>query len=162
MEWSTIPFHYHRVGSSGRAMFRGQYEHSIDDKGRLSIPAKFREILKKERTLVLTSFDAYLTAFPMRTWRVIEDRIRSNPTFKRDMRDFLRLVYSSAEDVEIDPQGRILIPQALRQRAGITREVVILGVMDQIEVWDKARWEAKLTSAPSPEELSVKLGELGV
>jgi len=143
-------------------MFRGQYEHSIDEKGRLSIPAKFREILNKERTLVLTSFDAYITAFPMKTWRVIEERIRSNPTFKRDMRDFLRLVYSSAEDAVIDPQGRILIPQALRQRASITREVVILGVMDQIEIWDKARWEAKVMSAPSREELSVKLGELGV
>ena len=143
-------------------MFRGQYEHSIDEKGRLSIPAKFREILNKERTLVLTSFDAYITAFPMKAWRVIEDRIRSNPTFKRDMRDFLRLVYSSAEDAVIDPQGRILIPQALRQRASITREVVILGVMDQIEIWDKARWEAKVMSAPSREELSVKLGELGV
>jgi MraZ protein len=143
-------------------MFRGQYEHAIDDKGRLSIPAKLREVLKKEKTLVLTSFDAYITAFPMKAWRVIEGRIRSNPTFKRDMRDFLRLVYSSAEDVEIDPQGRILIPQALRQRAGITREVVILGVMDQIEIWDKARWEAKVSTAPSSEELSAKLGELGV
>ena len=60
------------------------------------------------------------------------------------------------------PEGRILIPQALRQRASITREVVILGVMDQIEIWDKARWEAKVMSAPSREELSVKLGELGV
>jgi MraZ protein len=98
----------------------------------------------------------------MKAWRVIEDRIRSNPTFKRDMRDFLRVVYSSAEDVEIDPQGRILIPQALRQRAGIAREVVILGVMDQIEIWDKARWKSKVSAAPSPEDLSARLGELGV
>ncbi len=143
-------------------MFRGQYEHAIDDKGRLSIPAKLREALRKEKTLVLTSFDSYIGAFPMKAWRVIEDRIRSNPTFKRDMRDFLRLVYSSAEDVEIDPQGRILIPQPLRQRAGITREVMILGVMDQIEIWDKARWMEKVAAAPSREELSSKLGELGV
>ena len=153
---------YPSSGSEGRGMFRGQYEHSIDDKGRLSIPAKLREALKKEKTLVLTSFDAYITAFPMKAWRVIEDRIRSNPTFKRDMRDFLRVVYSSAEDVEIDPQGRILISQTLRLRAGITREVVILGVMDQIEIWDKARWQAKVGAAPSPEELSARLGELGV
>jgi MraZ protein len=143
-------------------VFRGQYEHSVDDKGRLSIPAKLREALKKEKTLVLTSFDAYITAFPMKAWRIIEDRIRSNPTFKREMRDFLRVVYSLAEDVDIDPQGRILISPALRQRAGITREVVILGVMDQIEIWDKARWQAKVAAAPSPEELSVRLGELGV
>ncbi len=143
-------------------MFRGQYEHAIDDKGRLSIPAKLREALRKEKKLVVTSFDSYLGVFPLKAWRVIEDRIRSNPMFKRDMRDFLRLVYSSAEDVEIDPQGRILIPQLLRQRAGITREVMILGVMDQIEIWDKARWLEKVAASPSREELSSKLGDLGV
>jgi MraZ protein len=143
-------------------MFRGQFDHAIDDKGRLSIPAKLRESLGKEKTLILTSFDAFITVFPPKTWRTIEDRIRANPTFKRDMRDFLRIVYSSAEDVAIDPQGRILIPPGMRQRAGITREVVIIGVMDQIEIWDKARWAAKVAMAPSPEDLSAKLGELGV
>ena len=143
-------------------MFRGQYDHTIDDKGRLSIPAKLREALGKDRTLVLTSFEAFITAFPTKAWRNMEERIRTNPTFKRDMRDFLRLVYSSAEDVEIDPQGRILISQGLRQRAGISRDVVILGVMDQIEIWDKARWEEKVRSAPPAEELTAKLGELGV
>ena len=143
-------------------MFRGQYDHTIDDKGRLSIPAKLREALGKDRTLVLTSVEAFITVFPMKAWRSMEERIRTNPTFKRDMRDFLRLVYSSAEDVEIDPQGRILISQGLRQRAGISRDVVILGVMDQIEIWDKARWEEKVRSAPPAEELTAKLGELGV
>jgi MraZ protein len=78
------------------------------------------------------------------------------------MRDFLRHIYSLAEDVAIDPQGRILIPQTLRQRAGIARDVVIIGVMDQIEIWDKGRWEAKVAAAPSTEELTAKLGELGV
>lgn len=143
-------------------MFRGRSEHTIDDKGRLSIPAKIREALGKDKTLILTSFDAYITAFPMKTWRIIEGRIRANPTFKRDMRDFLRFVYSSAEDVEIDGQGRILVSQAMRQRAGITRDVVIIGVMDQIEIWDKARWQAKEATAPPPEDLSARLGELGV
>jgi len=143
-------------------MFRGQFEHAIDEKGRLSIPAKFRDILQKERTLVLTSFDSYITVFPLKVWHAIEERIRANPTFKRDMRDFLRHIYSLAEDVEIDQQGRILIPQALRQRVGITRDVVIIGVMDQIEIWGKARWEAKVAAAPSTEELTAKLGELGV
>jgi len=143
-------------------VFRGQYEHSIDDKGRLSIPAKLREVLKQEKKLVLTSSDGYLTAYPLKTWRELEARIRSNPTFKRDRRDFLRVVYSSAEDVEIDPQGRILLSQGLRQRAGITREVVIIGVMDEVEIWDKSRWLAKLSASPSSEELSAKLGDLGV
>ena len=143
-------------------MFRGQYEHAIDDKGRLSIPAKLREALKQEKKLVLTSSDGYITAYPLKTWRGLEARIRANPTFKRDRRDFLRVVYSSAEDVEIDPQGRILLSQGLRQRAGITREVVIIGVMDEVEIWDKSRWLAKLSASASSEELSAKLGDLGV
>jgi len=143
-------------------MFRGQFEHAIDEKGRLSIPAKFREALRKEKTLVLTSSDAYLTAYPLKEWRALEDRLRANPKFKREQRDFLRFVYSSAEDVAMDSQGRILVPQGLRQRAGIMREVVIIGMMDTIEIWDKGRWGTKVASAPSPEELSAKLGELGI
>jgi MraZ protein len=143
-------------------MFRGQFEHAIDEKGRLSIPAKFREALRKEKTLVLTSSDAYLTAYPLKEWRALEDRLRANPKFKREQRDFLRFVYSSAEDVAMDSQGRILVPQGLRQRAGIMREVIIIGMMDTIEIWDKGRWGAKVASAPSPEELSAKLGELGI
>lgn len=143
-------------------MFRGQFEHAIDEKGRLSIPAKFREALRKEKTLVLTSSDAYLTAYPLKEWRALEDRLRANPKFKREQRDFLRFVYSSAEDVAMDSQGRILVPQGLRQRAGIMREVIIIGLMDTIEIWDKGRWAAKVVSAPSPEELSAKLGELGI
>jgi MraZ protein len=143
-------------------MFRGQFEHAIDEKGRLSIPAKFREALRKEKTLVLTSSDAYLTAYPLKEWRALEDRLRANPKFKREQRDFLRFVYSSAEDVAMDSQGRILVPQGLRQRAGIMREVVIIGMMDTIEIWDKGRWGMKVASAPSPEELSAKLGELGI
>lgn len=143
-------------------MFRGQFEHAIDDKGRLSIPAKFRESLREENTLVLTSFGNYITAFPRKVWGAFEDRIRANPTLKRERHDSLRHIFSLAEDAEIDRQGRILIPQGLRQRAGLTREVVIIGVIDEFEIWDKARWVAKVTAAPSPEQLSVNLGELGV
>ena len=143
-------------------MFRGQFEHAIDEKGRLSIPAKFRDALRKEKTLVVTSSDAFLTAYPLKEWRALEDRLRANPKLKREQRDFLRFVYSSAEDVAMDSQGRILIPQGLRQRAGISREVIIIGMMDTIEIWDKTRWDAKVAAAPSPEELSAKLGELGI
>jgi MraZ protein len=143
-------------------MFRGQFEHAIDDKGRLSIPAKFRQALGKEKSLVLTCWNSYLSAFPLGIWRDVENRIRSNPTFQEPTRDFLRFVYSSAEDAEIDSQGRVLIPQALRLRAGIIKDVVLIGVMDQIEMWDKGRWAAKLATAPPPEELASRLGALGI
>lgn len=143
-------------------MFRGQFDHAIDDKGRLSIPAKLREALGKEKSLILTSLGTFITAFPLKTWRSIEDRIRAKPTFNPQMRDFLRTVYSSAEDVAIDPQGRILISQGMRQRTGIIREVVIIGAMDLIEIWDKERWAAKVAMTSSAEDLTAKLGELGV
>jgi MraZ protein len=143
-------------------VFRGQYEHTIDDKGRLSIPAKLREALGKDRTLILMNFDSFITAFPKKSWGVIEDRLRTSPTFNRESRDFLRLLYSSAEDAAIDLQGRILISQGLRQRTGVARDVVILGVMDRIEIWDKGRWEERLRLAPPAEELTAKLGQMGV
>jgi MraZ protein len=143
-------------------MFRGKFEHAIDDKGRLSIPAKFRDVLREDSTLVLTSFGNYITAFPKKVWAAFEDRIRTNPTLKRERHDSIRHIFSLAEDVEIDRQGRILIPQGLRQGAGLAREVVIIGVMDEFEIWDKARWTSKQSTAPPPEELSANLGELGV
>jgi MraZ protein len=143
-------------------MFRGQFEHAIDDKGRLSIPAKFREVLREDHALILTSFGDYITAFPRKVWGAFEDRIRANPTLKRERHDSLRHIFALAEDVEIDRQGRILIPQGLRQRAGLMREVVIIGVIDEFEIWDKARWMSKQSSAPPPEELSANLGKLGV
>jgi MraZ protein len=143
-------------------MFRGQFEHAIDEKGRLSIPAKFRQALGKEKSLILTCWNSYLSAFPLSVWQDIETRIREKSMFKEPTRDFLRYVYSSAEDVEIDSQGRILVPQALRQKAGVSKDVVLIGMMLQIEVWDKGRWMAKLAAAPRPEELASQLGELGI
>jgi MraZ protein len=143
-------------------MFRGRFEHTIDDKGRLSIPAKFREELGKDKTIVLVGMESYLSVFPMKAWRGIEDRLKTGPTFRKDIRDFLRNVYSSAEDAEIDPQGRVLIPQGLRQKAKISRDVVLIGAMDLIEIWDKPQWEAQATSATPAMESMARLGELGV
>ena len=143
-------------------MFRGRFEHTIDDKGRLSIPAKFREALGKDKGVVLVGTDAYLSVFPMKAWRGIEDRLKSGPTFRKDIRDFLRNVYSSAEDAEIDSQGRVLISQALRQKAKIARDVVLIGAMDLIEIWDKPQWEAQAASATPAMDSMAKLGELGV
>ena len=98
-------------------MFRGQFEHAIDDKGRLSIPAKFREVLREEKTLVLTSADAYLTAYPLTEWRALEERLRANPKFKREQRDFLRL---EREDgvVAGDDRGRRGPRRCRHARAG--------------------------------------------
>jgi len=146
-------------------MFRGRYEHALDDKGRLSIPAKFREILVKRRqnSLILTEFDSCLAAYPIKEWQQFEDRIRSQSTLRREFRDFLRLFYSGAIETSLDNQGRVLIPPQLRERAGLRREVVLVGVLNKIEIWSKERWEQFVAEkAHTFEEIATKLAERGV
>ena len=146
-------------------MFRGRYEHSIDDKGRLSIPSRFREALarRRQKVLVLTDFDSCVAAYPLDEWRRLEDRIRKQSTLQKDVRAFLRLFYSGATEMPVDPQGRLLIPPQLRERAGLTREVMIIGVLNKIEIWSKARWDEFLARAPVTfEDVAAKLSELGI
>jgi len=146
-------------------MFRGRYEHSIDDKGRLSIPARFREVLarRRQRVLVLTDFDTCVAAYPLDEWRQLEERIRRQSTLQKDIRAFLRLFYSGATETAVDGQGRILIPPQLREKATLTREVMIVGVLNKIEIWSKARWEEFLAHSPVTfEDVAARLSELGI
>src|SRR4030043_121265 len=108
-------------------MFRGRYEHTLDSKGRISIPSKFREILTEEydNQLVITNFDHCLVAFPQQEWSNLEQKMGSLSLIKREARTFLRFFYSSGIDCAIDKQGRLLIAQALRDYASIRKEVVL-------------------------------------
>lgn len=146
-------------------MFRGRFEHTIDEKGRLSIPSKFRELLsaRGENELVLTDFDSCLAAYPKDEWRVLEEKMKQLSMIQKDVRNFLRLFYSSATEVPLDPQGRILIPPQMRERARLDREVVLLGLLNKIEIWDKESWEDFMArSAGTFEEVASKLVELGI
>lgn len=146
-------------------MFRGRYEHSVDDKGRLSIPSRFREILarRRQRVLILTDFDSCVAAYPLDEWRQLEERIRKQSTLQKDVRAFLRLFYSGATESPVDGQGRILVPPHLRERAGVTREVMIIGVLNKIEIWSKARWEEFLARSPVTfEDVAARLAEFGI
>lgn len=146
-------------------MFRGRFEHAIDDKGRLSIPSRFREVLAKrrERVLVLAAFDACLAAFPLKEWNLLEEQIRKQGMFRKEIRDFMRVFYSAATESALDAQGRILIPPALRERAALDREVVLAGLMNRIEIWDRAAWQRlERERGGSFEEIAAKLGELGL
>ena len=120
-------------------MFRGRYEHTIDGKGRLSIPSKFRDVLTEryDNRLVVTVFDGCLLAYPHREWKLLEDKILELPEFKKSTRTLLRFFYSSAADCPIDKLGRILIPQALRSKAGLEKEVTLLGVSRQFEILEQ-------------------------
>ncbi len=124
-------------------MFRGRYEHTIDSKGRISIPAKFREILNKkyDDRLVITNYDQCLVAFPYEEWSSLEEKTKSLPLLKKEAKTFLRFFYSSGLDCAIDKQGRLLIPQSLRDYASLQKDVVLVGEGTKIEIWDKGRWQ---------------------
>ena len=123
-------------------MFRGRYEHTIDAKGRISIPSKFREVLAKkyDERLVITNFDHCLVAFPYEEWSLLEQKVGTFSLMKKETSAFFRFFYSSAMDCDIDKQGRLLIPQTLRDYAGLQKDVVLVGEGKRIEIFAKERW----------------------
>lgn len=122
-------------------MLLGEYLHNIDDKGRLTIPAKFRGDLAAG-LVVTRGFDQNLIAFPISEWETLAAGIMQRPLSDRTHRDFRRRVFSSATDLTPDRQGRILLPPNLREFAGIDSEVVIAGMYNHIEIWSGAIWTA--------------------
>lgn len=123
-------------------MFRGRYDHTIDVKGRISIPAKFRETLGKkyDDRLVITNFDHCLVAFPYEEWSLLEQKVGTFSLMKKETSAFFRFFYSSAIDCTIDKQGRLLIPQTLRDYANLQKDVVLVGEGKRIEIFAKERW----------------------
>jgi len=130
-------------------MFRGRYEHTIDAKGRISIPSKFREVLNKkyDDRLVITHYDQCLVAYPFEEWTFLEEKQKLLPQMKKETKTYLRFFYSSGVDCTIDKQGRLLIPQTHRDYANLQKEVVLVGVGTRIEIWDKQKWEEEFRKA---------------
>jgi len=146
-------------------MFRGRHEHTIDPKGRVSIPAKFREILTKkyDERLVITNFDGCLVAYPYEEWIRLEEKASSLSMVKKETRSFMRFFYSSAIECILDKQGRILIPQTLREYADLEKEVVLVGQLRKIEIWSKERWNEQIVKAHENfDQISEVLSELGL
>ncbi|NIS63127.1 MAG: division/cell wall cluster transcriptional repressor MraZ [Proteobacteria bacterium] len=146
-------------------MFRGRHEHTIDPKGRVSIPAKFREVLGKkyDDRLVITNFDGCLVAYPYEEWILLEEKASSLSMVKKETRAFMRFFYSSAIECTLDKQGRILIPQTLREYADLDKEVILVGQLRKIEIWSKRRWSEEIIKAHENfDEISDVLSELGL
>jgi len=144
-------------------MFYGSYEHSIDRKGRLILPAKFREVAKShfiEKFFVTRGLDSCLFMFSEEEWRSQESKFKSFSFTKQQARTFNRLYFSGAAEVIFDSQGRILLSQYLKDFAGLKKDVVIVGVSNRIEIWSKDKWEEFYgNSRASFEEIAEKLTE---
>lgn len=146
-------------------MFRGRFEHGLDLKGRVSIPAKFREVLTAnyDERLIVTNFDNCLWAYPYAEWRVIEEKVAALPQFKPEVKALQRVFVSAATECPVDKTGRVLIPQTLRDYAGITRDLVFVGMTRRIEIWSKERWQKIFTDSQKDIELmGDKLADLGL
>lgn len=146
-------------------MFRGRYFHTVDPKGRLSIPAKFREVLgtRYDEGLIVAHFDRCLAAYPEEEWARLEEKFLQLPSTQLEVRTFLRRSLSSVVECPVDKQGRILLPPETRRAAGIARDVVLVGLMNRFEIWSRERWEEFMaSSADSFEMMSEKLANLGI
>ena len=121
-------------------MFMGEYQHTIDSKGRMIVPAKFREGLGDQ--FVLTrGLDQCLFGYPMSEWKLIEEKLKALPLTKKDARAFTRFFFSGATECELDKQGRINIASPLLNYAKLEKECVVIGVSNRIELWSKEIWE---------------------
>ncbi len=147
-------------------MFRGRYEHSIDAKGRLSVPSKFREILVthyEDERLILTNFDNALWAYPVREWKVVEEKVAALPQFKPEVKALQRFFISAASECPVDPNGRIIIPTTLRRYAGLMKDVVMVGMTKRFEIWAHERWQKVFEQAEKDlTSLGGKLADLGL
>ena len=136
---------------------KGEFQHNIDAKGRLFIPAKFREELGK-MFIITKGLDGCLFVYSASAWEVLEDNINQLPLSKS--RNLQRFFFSSAADCVPDAQGRVLIPQNLREYAALQKEVTIIGVSGLVEIWNTARWKA-INEELTPESIAEAMEELG-
>jgi len=146
-------------------MFRGRFEHTIDPKGRVSIPAKFRELLseKYDDRLIITNFDCCLVAYPYEEWRSVEEKISSLSMVKKEVKAFQRFFISGATECPIDKLGRILIPPTLRVYALMEKDVVFAGMGKMFEIWSRERWAEEIKRAEENfEEIRESLASLGI
>jgi len=141
-------------------MFMGEYNHNIDEKGRLIMPAKFREQLG-DRFVITRGLDGCLFVYPSSEWQKIEEKFRELPLNNKDVRKFTRFFFAGAAEIELDKQGRFLIPAGLRENAGIEKEVVSVGVLSRIEIWNKASYEDG-TSFDDMDEIAENMANLGL
>ena len=141
-------------------MYKGKYNHTIDTKGRLIVPSKFRDLLGDE-FVVTKGADGCLVVYDNNGWKAFEETLQEMPMNRKDVRQVARFFLAGAADGEVDKQGRILIPTDLRDYAGLEKEVVLIGMADKIEIWSKDRWEDASADQDVADTLE-KMAEWGI
>ena len=143
-------------------MFIGEYKHNLDDKGRLAIPTKFRADLSKG-AVVTRGLDTSLFLFPKEEWDKLAEKLANLPLGQSNSRAFARLMLAGAMDVELDKQGRVMLPEYLRTYADLKKSIVVAGLYTRREIWDEQTWESyKKKMEEDAESVAEQLGELGV
>lgn len=143
-------------------MFIGEYTHSIDPKKRLALPSKFRGELGS-RVVVTRGLDRSLFVYPMPVWEKLAAKLGELPVGETGTRSFTRLMLAGASDSELDSQGRVLLPDYLKQAAGLKKEVTIVGLYNRLEIWDTQAWKKyKAQAEKQTEKIANELGKLGV
>ena len=141
-------------------MFMSEYNHTLDTKGRLIIPAKFRETLGEE-FVISKGMDGCLFVYAGDDWNAFEQKLTSLPLINKEARQFARFFLAGAATVEVDKQGRILIPAVLREYAGLKKDVVLAGVYNKVEIWDKERWDESQNDNDM-EDIAEHMGDFGI
>lgn len=143
-------------------MFIGEYEHTLDTKGRIIIPSKFREKLGDE--FVMTKgLDNCLFVYPKSEWSVLEEKLKTLPLTSRDARAFIRFFFAGASECSLDKQGRVTIPGNLRKHSKLDKEAIVIGVSTRMEIWSKDEWESYNEDENlSYDSISEKMLELGI
>ncbi len=143
-------------------MFMGEYKHTLDSKNRMIIPAKLRDSLG-ERFIMTKGLDGCLFLYPMDEWKILEEKLKSLPFTKSDARAFVRFFFSGATECELDRQGRILLPNGLKDFGKIEKEVVIIGVSTRVEIWSEEVWNGYSEEAETAyEEIAENMVDLGL
>ena len=143
-------------------MLTGEFNHSTDTKGRLIIPSKFRDILGDD-FVITKGLDGCLFLYPANEWKIFEEKLRTLPLTNKNARTFTRFFLGSAVDGGLDKQSRVLISSALRAFAGLDKEVVLVGVLDRVEIWDKAKWDENNTEVEeNMDDIAAHMEDLGL
>lgn len=142
-------------------MFIGEYQHALDAKNRMIIPSKLRDNLGN-KFVITKGLDGCLYIYPLKEWEVLEEKLKNLPLTNKDARAFVRFFFSGACEIELDKQGRGLIPQNLKEYAKIEKEIISIGVLTRIEIWSKEKWQEYNESDMDFDSIAEKMTELGI